>query len=108
MSVVLEASQKVPDTSILAPLTTMKVRKVLKRQRVKIMQFDWSADNHHVITGGQVRFCQSSKPHPPLSLCFCFCFFGHYQLQDGMLCVWDAFTEQKVSLVQFVASSGAR
>ena len=56
VTIVLQASQKVPDTctSILAPLTMMKVRKVLKRRQVKIMQFDWSADNRHVITGGQV------------------------------------------------------
>lgn len=66
---VLEASQKLPDVSFLNPLMSMKVRKVLKRQKAKIMQFDWSADNHHVISGGQVCLYALSMPSFFLPYC---------------------------------------
>ena len=50
---VKEASSKVAEVSLVSPLLSMKTRKILKSQ-CKVMAFDWSPDQRHIISGGEV------------------------------------------------------
>ena len=50
---VKEASAKISDVSLVAPLQSMKTRKTLKHH-LKVIAFDWSPDQRHIYSGGEV------------------------------------------------------
>lgn len=50
-----EASSKLSDVSLVAPVQSMKARKSLKHQ-LKVMTFDWSPDQRHIFSGGEVSY----------------------------------------------------
>lgn len=51
---VRDASSKMADVSLVAPVQTMKTRKILKYES-KVISFDWSPDQRHIVSGGEVR-----------------------------------------------------
>lgn len=51
--------EKEQDISLVSPVMNMKCRKILKGHRGRILHFDWSADQRHVITAGQVTLHNS-------------------------------------------------
>lgn len=52
-NLVKEASAKISDVSLVAPLQSMKTRKTLKHH-LKVIAFDWSPDQRHIYSGGEV------------------------------------------------------
>ena len=48
-----DAASQIPDVSLVSPVQSMKTRKVLNYES-KLITFDWSPDQRHVIGGGEV------------------------------------------------------
>ncbi|XP_003382384.2 PREDICTED: guanine nucleotide-binding protein subunit beta-5-like [Amphimedon queenslandica] len=66
-----EASAKISDVSLVAPLQSMKTRKTLKHH-LKVIAFDWSPDQRHIYSGGE----------------------------KGLTVIWDAFNSQEEIFIE--------